>query len=734
MVLVYLRLLGKEKGRDAATDSESNGLLRETRCVVLDALLEPKSIAVVGASRTPGKVGHEILANLKAGGFEGAVVPVNPSTDKILGLKCYPNLKTYGEKIDLAVIAVPAKYVPDAVTESAAAGASAVAVISAGFKETGEEGAARERELAELCREQGVRLLGPNCLGLINAHHRMNASFATRMPPPGGISVLSQSGALCTAILDMAAGRHMGLAKLVSIGNKADLDETDFLRAFGADEKTRVIVGYLESIAGGDAFVQAAEAASAAKPVVILKAGTTAAGTRAASSHTGSLAGADVAYGAAFRRAGVVRADSFENLFDYAAALALQPLPKGDRVAIITNAGGPGIMAADAVEKAGLKVAILAGATAMALKQKLPPAASVANPIDVLGDADPERYAAALDAAQDDEDVDAIIVILTPQAMTQPAETARAIASRLRGEKPVLAAFMGGQDVLPGREELVTHSLPDYPAPERAVAALKAMVDYAAWRNRPPRVVTRFPVNRRRAERIIARALRDGRIQLGEAKAKEVLAAYGFSIPPGRLAVDAEDAITAAREAGFPVAMKIVSPEVVHKSDVGGVRLGLDDEEAVRDAFDLMMLRIRERVPGAGIEGVYVEQMCRRGREIILGMTRDPQFGPMLMFGLGGIFVEVMKDVTFHLAPITADEAMQMLKGTRSYALLVGARGQAGVDLASVAASLQRVSQLVTDFPQIAELDINPLLVGDVGTEPMAADARMTLSSRGRAR
>ncbi|MBC7294616.1 MAG: acetate--CoA ligase family protein, partial [Thermoleophilia bacterium] len=571
----------------------------------------------------------------------------------------------------------------------------------------------------------------PNCLGLINTHNKMNASFASYMPKPGGIAVLSQSGALCTAILDWAASRKMGLASLISIGNKADLDETDFLAAFADDEHAKVIVGYLESIVSGDEFVRVAESVAAVKPVVILKAGTTSAGSKAASSHTGALAGADIAYGAAFKRAGVIRADTFESLFDFATAFAMQPIPQGDRVAIITNAGGPGIMAADAVEHAGMRVASLHPETADSLREKLPPAASVGNPIDVLGDADPERYAAAVEAAQADPSVDAIIVILTPQAMTKPAETARAIAARANGEKPLLAAFMGGAEVMPGREELVAANLPDYPSPERAVAALKAMVDYAAWRRRPPRIVTRFPVNRRRVQRIISRQLRTGRLYIGEVKAKEILRAYDFNVPDGRLVTTVEEAVEAAPRIGYPLAMKIVSPDIIHKSDVGGVKLNLNSAQEVADAFELMMLRISRRAPEAVLEGVYLEHMVPKGREVILGMTRDPQFGPMLMFGLGGIFVEVMKDVSFHLAPVTADEAMQMLMGTRSYKLLEGVRGESGVNLAAIVEALQRISQLVTDFPQIAELDINPFIVGEVGEESVAADARIQLAPGG---
>ncbi len=694
---------------------------------MLDALLRPDAVAIIGASRTAGKVGHELVANLIDSKFAGAIVPINPSADDVLGLPCYPDLKTYGKKVTLVLISLPTALVRQAVDDSIGAGAGAIVVITAGFKEVGEAGAALEKELAARCKSHGVSLLGPNCLGLINAHHNMNASFAKQMPKPGGISVISQSGALCTAILDWASARHLGLSKLISMGNKADLSETEFLRAFADDDETKVIVGYLESVDSGDDFIKAAEAATTKKPVVIFKSGVTSAGVKAASSHTGSLAGADIAYGAAFKRAGIIRAETFEAMFDYSTAFAMQPLPKGDRVAIITNAGGPGIMAADAVEQCGMTVQPLAGAAAAALAEKLPAAASVGNPIDVLGDADPERYVMAVKAAQDDDAIDAIIVILTPQAMTRPYDTAHEIGECNRNQKPILVSFMGGADVMPGREELVAHNLPDYESPNRAVSALKAMVDYKTWLDRPPRVVTRFPVNRRRVERIIHRHIKSGQLQVGEAAAKDILRAYGFIVPAGHLAADAEQAIETAGKVGYPVAMKIASPDVIHKSDMGGVKLNLGSAEAVQDAYDLMMLRIRQRVPNAHIDGVYVEKMCGKGREVILGMTRDPQFGPMLMFGLGGIFVEVMKDVTFYIAPIAADEAMQMLEGTKSFALLKGVRGQRSVDLDAIATSLQRISQLVTDFPQIDEMDINPFIVGEVGKTSVAADARITL-------
>jgi len=696
---------------------------------MLEKLFSPESVAVVGASRTPGKVGHDILANLVSGGYEGVIVPVNPSGGTMFDLQVYPSLADYHGTVDQIIIAVPSQYVLDVARQAAAKKAGSIVVISAGFRETGEEGSRLQEELAGICKSGGIRLLGPNCLGLINTAAKLNSSFAGGMPSPGSIAVFSQSGALCTAMLDLAENRHIGLSKLVSIGNKADISEIDMLNGLARDKDTKVIVGYLEDISSGDEFIKAAEDASNNKPVIILKSGTTVAGQKAAASHTGVLSGVDTAYGAAFKRSGVCRADTFDAMFDYARAFNLQPLPKGDRILIITNAGGPGTMAADAVEKSGMQVVVLERNVSTALRAQLPSAASIANPIDVLGDAGPDRYVAALKAAQQDDSVDAIIVLLTPQAMTQPRETALAIIENLDGSKPVLASFMGGRDVMPGRHELAAGGLPDYESPERAVAALKAMHQYAVWRNRPPRIVTRFPVNRRRVERIISRRQRTGKLQMGEVRSKHILRAYGFNILSGQLATSAVEAVEIARFIGFPVAMKVVSSNIIHKTDLGGVRLDIGTSQEAEDAYDLMMLRINKLAPEAIIEGVYVEKMAEPGMEVIVGMTRDPQFGPMLMFGLGGIFVEVLKDVTFYLAPITEGEAVQMLKSTKSYAMLEGNRGQKEVDITAIAVALQRISQLTTDFPQIVELDINPMIVGESGTEPVVADARMTLSS-----
>ena len=695
---------------------------------MLDRLFSPKSIAVIGASKTVGKVGHLTVSNLVQSGFKGPIIPVNSAGGELLGLKVYPKLADYPDPVDLVVIAVPAEMVPVAAQEAVKKKAGAIVVVASGFKEMGPQGRALEDELTEICRKGKVRLLGPNCLGVINTAIHLNASFSKRLPQAGQLAIFSQSGALCTAMMDIADERELGVSKAVSIGNKADITEVDILSALAHDDATKVIVGYLEDISDGDKFVKAAEEASSKKPVVILKAGTTTAGSKAASNHTGVLAGKDTAYGAAFKRAGICRADSFEALFDYASALALQPTPKGDRVLIITNSGGSGTMAADAVEKAGLSVSPLNEYLAAQLREQLPAAAFIDNPIDISADAEPRHYAAAIDIAVADDSIDAILVVLAPQYMTEPAATVRAIVAHLDETTPVLASFLGGSDIMPSRKELAAAGLPFFDSPERAVGALKAMHEYGVWKNRPARHVVRFPVNRRRVERIIARRQRTSRLRLGEVKSKDILKAYGFQILEGRLTTTPEEAVEIARFIGFPVALKIISPSIVHKSDLGGVRLNLGSAQEVADAFDLMMLRINKHAPNAIIGGIYVEKMAEKGMEVIIGMTRDRQFGPMLMFGLGGIFVEVMKDVTFHLAPITESEAIQMLQSTRSYELLQGKRGLKEFDIHAIAVALQRISQLTTDFPQILDLEINPLIVGEFGNEPVVVDARMTFA------
>ncbi len=695
----------------------------------LEQFFNPRSVAIVGASRQKSKVGYEILANMLEAGYPGKLFPVNPKAEEIAGLKCYPDLVSVGEVPDLVLIIVPAKAVPGVMEQCARTGVKAVVIITAGFREVGAEGKLLEQQVMQTARQAGIRVIGPNCLGVIVPANKLNASFGGDLPCAGGIAYLSQSGALLAAILDMANASEIGFSKLVSIGNKADVDEIDLLEAIADDQDTKVIAGYLESISDGNAFVRLAEQVSHVKPILLMKSGGTEAGARAASSHTGSLAGSETAYESAFERAGIIRCESVRQQFEFAGAFANQPLPAGERIAVITNAGGPGIMATDAIERMGLSFARLGEETMETLASKLPAAANLQNPIDILGDALADRYEFALEVVLDDPNVDVVLVLLTPQAMTECTATAEAVVrvSRKKPTKPVLACFLGAAKVEEGIRVLRAGKIPQYDSPESAVATVDAMVRYVRWRSRPKRVVKLFPVNRRKVENIIDRHLRQGMFEVGEADSKEILEAYGFVTPRGSVATTADQAANIAQQIGYPVVLKIWSPDILHKSDVGGVRLGLNSEVEVRDAFDLMMYRIPKKLPEAHILGVLVQEMCRGGKEVILGMNRDPHFGPLMMFGTGGVMVEVLKDVSFYLAPLTAEEARQMLMNTKTYRILQGVRGDAGVDIDRIAEGLQRLSQLVTEFPQIKEMDINPYVVGPEGTTPVAVDARITL-------
>ncbi len=697
---------------------------------MLEKLFAPGAVAVIGASHTEGKVGHSILKNLINEGFEGPIYPVNPKVKKILGLDCYKDIASLPDGIDMAVIAIPAKLVPQAVEELGRKGIGAAIVISAGFKEVGEEGRELEQRLYNAAMTSGVRILGPNCLGLINTKNRLNASFAASYPEEGDIAVLSQSGALCTAILDWAVKNHIGFSKLISIGNKVDIDEEVLIETLSDDSDTDVIVGYLENIVNGPHFMRSAEKVTKKKPVVLIKAGSTSAGAAAASSHTGSLAGARMAYECAFRASGVLQAPSLEALFDYATAFSYQPLPRGRRVAVVTNAGGPGIMTADAVENAGLEFAKFAQSTKEKLRSFLAAAANVNNPVDILGDAAAPVYGKALETVLSDDGVDAVVVLLTPQEMIDAKEAGRVVAeTAARFDKPVTASFIGAEKVAAGIEILQKNRIPHYPTPERAVESIKVMTEYSAWKARPKRVIKRFAVNTTKVSRVINLSRKRGQMNIPEQESKAIVQAYGFTIPQSSMARSAEDAITAAGNIGYPVVMKIVSPDIIHKSDVGGVKIGIAGPSEVRDAYELMTTRIKNSQPGARLQGVLVQEMIEEGREIIIGMTRDPQFGPMLMFGLGGVYVEVLRDVSFQLAPISDEEAMQMLMGTKTYRLLKGVRGEKSVDMQLVAECIQRISQLAMDFPMIEEMDINPLKVSSERARAVAVDARVRISS-----
>ncbi len=695
----------------------------------LEKFFNPQSVAVVGASRKKGKVGCEILTNIIAAGYKGKIFPVNKAADEIAGLKCYPDLKSIGQTPELVIIVVPAEAVSGLMRQCADIGAKAVIIITAGFKEVGPQGYELEKQVLKIAKQGGIRVIGPNCLGVISTASRLNASFGGAMPASGAIGYLSQSGALLAAILDMANAQQIGFSKLVSIGNKADINELELIKALGEDPDTKVIAGYLENITEGNAFVAEAEKISSRKPILLMKSGGTAAGAQAASSHTGSLAGAETAYECVFERAGIVRCDSIRHQFDYAQVFANQPLPKGNSVAVITNAGGPGIMAADAIERQALTFAELSERTISTLASKLPSAANLNNPVDILGDALAEPYEFAIKTVLDDPNVDIVLVLLTPQAMTQAKETARVIVniSQQNTRKPILASFLGAEKVEEGVKVLQKGRIPQYDSPENAVAAIKVITDYVRWRARPKRVIKLFPVNRRKVENIIERHLRSHIREISENDAKEILEAYDFVTPKGSVAATAEQAANIAQQLGYPVVLKIWSPDILHKSDVGGVKIGLNSEKEVIDAFDLMMYRIPKKLPEAEILGVLVQEMASKGKEVILGMNRDPHFGPLMMFGMGGTMVEVLKDISFYLAPLTDEEAKQMLINTRTYKMLKGTRGEEGVDIDAIAEGLQRLSQLVTEFPQIKELDINPYMVGPQGTVPIAVDARISV-------
>jgi len=698
---------------------------------MLKPFFEPSSVAVIGASSNPTKLGYAVLRNLVEGGYaqRGRVYPINPGTREILGYPAYPSVVDVPDAIDLAVVVIPYPHVPEALRTCGQKGIPAAIVISAGFREAGREGLERELELVSIAHQYNIRLVGPNCLGVIDTFTPLNATFAAGNPPSGPLAFMSQSGALGTAVLDIALAGRLGLSKFVSLGNKADVSEIDLLEAWKDDGHTRVILIYTEGMPNGQEFIRVARRVTQKKPVVAIKSGVTQAGSRAVSSHTGSLAGSEQAYQAAFQQAGVLRADSMEALFDMALALGYQPPLQGDRIAIITNAGGPGILATDALERAGLTLARFELETIYKLEQYLPDAASAANPVDVLGDALADRYQFALEPVANDPNVDGLLVLLTPQAMTEIDATAE-VVSRFANKinKPLLACFMGEVKIKSGIDILTAHGVPNYPFPERAASALRAMADYRRIRSRPTPEYTTLEVNRKAVREVIDRVIAENRLTIGDAEAREILKAYGLRIPRSEIAETPERAIEIANQVGYPVVLKIASPDILHKTDVGGVKVGLSNAADVRDAYELITYRAQRYVPDARIWGCLVQEMVPPGGlEVLVGMNRDPQFGPLITFGLGGIYVETLKDVTFRVTPFSAQEAEEMLSEIRAHSLLDGVRGQPPADKNAIIDALLRISQLVQDFPEIAELDINPLMVYPQKQGAIAIDMRLVL-------
>lgn len=696
---------------------------------MLEMFFAPQSVAVIGASREPGKLGYGVLSNIITHGYEGKVYPINPKADEILGLKCYASVLDVPNPIDLVIIVVPATYVIGALEECGQKGVRGAVIISAGFREVGAEGRQREKELVRVAQQYGIRLIGPNVLGIIDTVSKLNASFAVGMPRRGKIAFMSQSGALCTSILDIALAQDIGFSRFVSLGNKADLNEIDFIEDWWHDPESNVIMAYLEGIVDGERFMRITRQVTKEKPIIAIKSGTTSAGSRAVSSHTGTLAGSEKAYDAAFRQVGVLRANSVQELFDYSVAFARQPLLKSERIAIVTNAGGPGIMATDACERYGLQLASLKQETMEYLRANLPAAASVINPVDVLGDALADRYKLAIEAVLQDEGVGGVVVVLTPQVMTQIEETAQ-VVGELSGkyDKPIFGAFMGEATTSKGVRILNQHQVPNYPVPERAVAAMGAMLRYREWLQRPPLQVETFDIDRDAIRQVFEQVKADGRLQIGDAEARTVLRACGVRVPASELATNIDEAIEIADRIGYPVVMKIASPDILHKSDIGGVKLGIRSPAEVRDAFDLITYRATRYMPDAQIWGCQIQEMVTGGREVIIGMNRDLQFGPLMMFGLGGIYVEALKDVTFRVAPFSRQEAKEMINEIRSIQLLRGVRGEPPADMEAIVDVLLRMSQLVTEFPEIVEFDINPLIVYETGRGVVGVDMRLVLS------
>lgn len=713
--------------------------------VNLDALFKPSSVAVVGASGTPGKVGHDIFVNILKGGYTGTLYPVNPRARSISSVRAYADILDIPDPVELGIIILPPIAAETAITHAIEKGVKAIVIVSAGFKEVGGEGVQIERRIVDRCREAGVRVVGPNCLGVINPKSDicLNASFSARMPAAGNISFISQSGALCTAVLDFAADRDFGFSKFVSIGNKADVDELDLLRYFHADPETEVIMLYIEELQRGPEFITAVKEITGGDrptPVLAIKSGRTAAGARAAASHTGSLAGSEAVYDAIFAQSGIIRVDSINELFDFGTAFAYKnesatgkmrrKVPMGNRVAIVTNAGGPGIVATDMTIHSGLELARFRDETVEALKSHLPDTANFNNPVDVIGDAAQDRYENALSAVIKDEGVDGAIVILTPQSMTNAIGTAEAIVRiARRSHKPILCCFMGIIDVSAGVKYLQEHGVPAYRFPESAAKSFGALYRYSKWLNRQQ--LAPFPVKHDKAgaSAILSAAMEKDQAYIGEIGGIELLRCYGFNTLPTELSTSADAAGAAAEKMGYPVVMKIVSPQIIHKSDAGGVLVGLDNKAAVMEGYDAIVQNAKKFNPDADITGVLIQRLAPKGIEVILGMSRYPIFGPLLMFGIGGVFVEVFQDVAFRLAPLTRNIAKNMVRSIKGYKMLTGFRGAPPADTAAIERMLVGLSDLVLAHPEIKELDINPLIVHPDGEGVTVADCRFILEA-----
>lgn len=690
----------------------------------------PNSVAVIGAAREEGKVGRIIFDNIINSGYKGKLFPVNLKADKISGIKCYHSVLDIPGDLDLAIIVIPVQFVLQVLEECSKKNTKWVIVISAGFKETGIEGAKRERQLIEKAKDYGIRILGPNCLGIIDTECPINATFSPHMPPRGKIGFISQSGALGTSILDWAKTNKIGFSKFVSLGNKADISENDLFDDWENEKDTEVITAYLEGVKYGREFIRISSKVSKKKPIIVIKSGNTDAGARAVSSHTGTLAGSAKAYEAAFKQAGIIRANNTRDLFNYATAFSYQPLPKGKKVVIITNAGGPGIMATDECDKSNIFLASLGKETIDSLKEFLPEAANFYNPVDILGDALADRYKKTLEVIVKDSNIDAVVVLLSPQAMTQPYRTARAIVEVMENSGksiPVLTSFMGGSEVKKAVKFLAEKNIPNFDIPKEAIDTLKVMMEHTDWKSRKSFPIEDFNVDSRRVKKIFYQCHNEGRLELGEMEAREILEAYDIRLPKAELACDIDEAKEIAGRIGYPLVLKIVSPNILHKTDVGGVKIGIDNEKELEENYNQILFSASKYMPDANIRGILVQEFIKDKKETIIGMSEDPQFGPMIMFGLGGIYVEVLKDVSFRIAPLSRQVAREMVEEIKTIKLLKGTRGEDPSDIDSIIEIILRVSQLVTDFPEILEMDINPLFVKKQGEGSIAGDVRIRI-------
>ncbi len=697
----------------------------------LDRIFRPRRIALIGASTNPRSVSGTLLRNLVGSGFQGVVYPVNPGFESVLGVQCWPDLAHLPRTPDLAVICSPAAEVPEVVRACGEAGVRGAVIISAGFRETGAAGAALEQRVREEMRRfEGLRVLGPNCLGFIVPDASLNLTFAHGMPKAGSVAFLSQSGALCTSVLDWAIDQGIGFSHFVSVGNMLDVDFGDLMDYFGEDEKTRSILLYVESVTDARHFLSAARAFARGKPIVAYKAGRFPESAKAAASHTGALASEDEVFDAAFARAGIARVYEIADIFNCAELIGRHKPPAGPRLGIVTNAGGPGVMAVDALVARRGVLATLSPETLAALDEALPPAWSHANPVDVLGDANSKRYAKAAGLVLADPQVDALLAVLTPQAMTNPTATAKELGELAAGaRKPILAAWLGGSSMREGVQILGRAGVPCYGTPEEAVQAFMTLVAYArnleALYETPREIPVEFPLDRQDLRARFSTLVRDESDTLSETASKTVLGAYGIPVTLPVPAADAEAAVRTAAQLGYPVVLKLDSPDITHKSDVGGVALDLPDEAAVRAAFARIVADARRARPGARVSGVTVQRMVRRGDglELIVGARQDPVFGAVILVGMGGVTAEVLRDRTLGLPPLNERLARRMLESLRAWPLLEGYRGRPGVDLDRLIEVLMRFSYLVADYPEIAELDVNPLLA--TPHEVVALDARI---------